>query len=509
MFYFSTLLFLFVSFTIKAYATSPDSVFNSSFESLKELVASQKANTVEDFLPLWKNKSPIFFKKYLLGYRSRSFQNSSPLSPRVIMFSKTTDLVISFNGSSQHRGFNDLEVMAFNYQTDSFEFYELTSDSLRSGQFPSVNPRKCLECHQSSARSSMTRNPVDPRPNWEPYNTWPGFFGSLDDNLDAEKAKFASSAAKFNSQPIDQLLIYEASKEPEWFNTFYSQIQPYHQRYSLLDPIEPREGKVDEKVVNVEFTKRLSILNFRRVLRLMTEETEVFNFIKWNLANVIRCSAPIASDTILNFVDPNFLTKKNQYGTSRLFSDMIQMYYNYFGVDTEDWSMDFKTDGGRFSFAERFGTPNDPWQEARSGFEKYILNREDIKNLNCDQLQTKADLQFNNLDALKKFKQERNLLLAKNSNSSLQPLLQRCISCHVTLNTGDIPYIPFNDVNQLNKKLKQSGYKRGTLLDEIRWRVGDHVTVDEQMPPRGVPSAQQRKDLIDELTQISLLPEKR
>jgi hypothetical protein len=173
-----------------------------------------------------------------------------------------------------------------------------------------------------------------------------------------------------------------------------------------------------------------------------------------------------------------------------LFGDMVALLFGPFGVDTEDWSTEFKT-GARFAFQERFGTPNDTWVEFNQGYEKYILNDPEIKGMACPDVVKKAKENFADLDTVRAFYEHRLATAPKPKPE--KPLIQRCISCHVE-NAGSVPPIPFNDAAKLKVALKKTGYKRGTLFDEIRYRLGAHANTTEAMPPSGLPTAQQKEN---------------
>ncbi|MBY0315509.1 MAG: hypothetical protein K2Q26_08320 [Bdellovibrionales bacterium] len=502
---FGSLFILIVFLALPSFAQNADE--NKNFEAFKVLLQEKQAKSIEEFLPAWKKSSPEFFKKYLLGYRSRSLQNSSFRSPRVLMFSRLPlNLVIAFNGSPEHRGFKDLEVMAFNPKTDAFEFYEVTESVLKSGQLPAPNPKKCLECHQSPQRSQFGKNKIDPRPNWEPYNKWPGFYESMDTYLsDYDHTHFRGKVEELRENPEDARLADEIPLEPLRHKEFYRDILPTHPRYVFLDPIE--HDRYNDRIrnggsLNVEFTKHLSISNFFRVSRLMTEETEVFDFVKWALAVRYKCQEDVVPQEVRTHITGE---EKSQWTYQRTtYTQAVDILFTYFGVDTEDWSMDFKTHG-RFSFnggRDRFASPGESWEESRPAAEKYILSRPEIKDLNCMQLKEKASTTTGNLAAVQAFKTLRSAQTAPRAPEP--PLIQRCIACHAskTSDDGDIPLIPFGNPEELAKALKTKGYKRGTLLDEIRWRLSDHATIDEQMPPSKPSRPAQRQELLRYLEKV-------
>ena len=153
--------------------------------------------------------------------------------------------------------------------------------------------------------------------------------------------------------------------------------------------------------MNTPFTKTLSILSLRRTARLMTQDREVFEFAKWNIAALKLCNNLLLSPQSSDFLKtrtpapltPEFLT--GGLSTTR-FSDMVAIFFAPFGVNTEDWSTDFKT-GGRFAFQERFGTPNETWTEFQQGFEKYFMNDPELQGADCQRIQSEARQRFGDI----------------------------------------------------------------------------------------------------------------
>ena len=65
-----------------------------------------------------------------------------------------------------------------------------------------------------------------------------------------------------------------------------------------------------------------------------------------------------------------------------------------------------------------------------------------------------------------------------------RPLISRCTSCHTTP-AFNAPFIPFDNELKLSQALKNQGYPRGTLKEEIFYRVGVHAQFFERMPADG------------------------
>ena len=75
--------------------------------------------------------------------------------------------------------------------------------------------------------------------------------------------------------------------------------------------------------------------------------------------------------------------------------------------------------------------------------------------------------------------------------------LARCVRCHSAGGPGTV--IPFDDPLALGRALRTGSYPRGTLFEEIRHRLSDVASFDEQMPPNRVLSSEERSALISHL----------
>ncbi len=489
--------------------------FNHFLEKMKQ----EQWENPESFLNSWKNDHPNYFNQYVLAYRSRSLQQASPTHPRVILFSENADFVMSFNGHRRQRGFQNIEMMRFDHVESRFEFYEMSFENDQA-QLSEANPAKCLECHQGASRSD-----VDPRPNWEPYNSWFGFFGSLDDDTRLFKKNFINEYGL--DTPEQRFLIEEFDNEEKWLEEFWQEIKPNDARYQLLDPIY-NANYSREKTINGDLTNRLSVLNHRRLARLMRAEVEVYQKVKWAIWGFAQCGQELhVSEEVLLWLREITPLKENYeergaavnlycgeyhqetdeclYKTPypkvrpvTKLSEAINLMYEAFGVDTEDWSMDFKT-GGRFAAFERFGLTNDPRPPMRKAVFDEFSKDPDFKNVSCSQVKAESLKQLGDLSQVKAFREQMLKLREEKTESALRaekPLINRCISCHVDKGFGDIPYIPFDQPTQMKMRLSQTGYKRGTLKEEILYRIGPHAGMDEQMPPRGLPTEEQRLGLL-------------
>jgi hypothetical protein len=133
-------------------------------------VTGSPVRTLEELLPLLP---AALRENYTLVYDSRSpFRDEiTPLSPRVILFTPDTRLVLSFTGDPAGRGRDLLEAISFDDATARFTGHKITLS--RTGARPSHgDARECAACHGA-----------DFRPITDSYPVWPGFYGSVRDTF--------------------------------------------------------------------------------------------------------------------------------------------------------------------------------------------------------------------------------------------------------------------------------------------------------------------------------------
>jgi hypothetical protein len=459
-----------------------------SFEKLVELVETKNLRTIEDVLSqLPKHMLDL---NYVVMYRSRSLQEASPQSPRIITYTPTARFVLTFNGGEPQRfGSQTLELMQYREAEQRFEFREIVFNGKSNPVVSGANPAKCLECHQSPSRTD-----IDPRPNWEPYSTWIGAFGSNNGML-----KTISLAEEFKSRlrPTDSDAMVEQAGEFELFKKYINEIAPSHPRYKYLQ-------RFNFKASNA-LTEHLGILNFSRIARLMMANTEIFDQYKEFLASRLYCyGSEHAEYPVVKwhyaFNYPQYFDFETTYTPFTTVQSLITQLFEPLGVDTSDWSTDFGN-GGLFAFSGRFGLPSVSRDVFRSTLRRMNSSFAELSKTSCEDLKAMAEIKLTR--SFEEGFQE------KTRGSNLRPpangaqIFQRCISCHVTDTQSWIPKLPFGDVKTLAKKLGEPFSRRGTLLDEITYRTSDMATSAEQMPRRGRLSSDERIALIDYLRSLS------
>lgn len=482
-------------------ATSYDSTNASelSFAKLVELISENQLTSIEQVLERLKQDRPDYFQNYVLMYHSRSIQGSSFEAPRVLLFDQSGQFVFTFNGDRQQKGFNSLETMEFDSSTNKFTFHEIQFQKNRPPIFSEANPVKCMGCHQSPDRTN-----IDPRPNWEPYSTWPGAYGSMGGDLDVG----TYDKKIMDLLEFDPLMRSNAFKEAAELENFVKNIKPSHPRYKYLDNFDPE--------LTLSLTEILAFLNLKRVTRILTQDySEIFNKVRSTFLGAAFCEKFYVKPNQLDFLSKNwgedeingFQYKYNEkYGKAHRhhferdengrpiaivesrprkskfakvnFSEALHYIFAPFGAFNEDWSMDFKT-RGRFAFYQRFGVPSNIIPLFRKAFNEVTNNQYETYDCNAMRDESLATMtQFMESQEFSQF------LSAKKPQTRLtvDEELKRCIKCH-TSRDYSIPQIAFDKPDEIKSLLKQRApFSDKTLMEEIRYRLGDYAKESEQMP---------------------------
>ena len=434
-----------------------------TFEQLTEVMAEKKLNTIESVI----SNLPEYMLNYnyIVMYRSRSLQKASLEAPRIITFTPTARLILSFNGGGSLKGGQAIEVIRFDDQTRRFEFREITFSHSKPPTISEPNPKKCLGCHQSPSRTN-----IDMRPNWEPYNVWPGAIGSNNGIVTSPLKN--DGGVKAVARPHDSVFLEEQVFEKDILDHFLQKVAPNNPRYSSLGILNPKTP--------THFTQVIAVLNFQRVVRLMAEETPIWEAQKEIYEMLGRChySYDLKEESFSRLLENHrLLTPAGRYISSGAFgeekiSQRITWLFESLGVDTSDWSMDFGTTG-RFAFMERFGVPHHTHMAFEAAWRKSFSESE----LSCQDL---AKLAKSKLQQLFKNKPTWTSSSPLQLEISAPKLLKQCSGCHSDGITA--PLIPFNDPQKLKVAL-HSPYKKQSLLEEILERTGDMAEIDNQMPP--------------------------
>lgn len=226
-----------------------------SYGELEGLIKKHDVKTVEALLPL----IPESYRKfYLFMHDTRSAQagNTTPQWPRVILYGPDATFVMTFTKNPAtdpvYQGADTVETMQFNEQKATFEFRELVFGTEQSpvATPPEVNPTKCQACHGK-----------DPRPNWDPYNTWAGSFGSL--------SRLSCDSMQAGTEEMRRYQDFLAGNRQRDRYAFLPRERPI--------PAEcPHDVNTETTFVNAMhadanalLTEKLTALNFKRLARIV------------------------------------------------------------------------------------------------------------------------------------------------------------------------------------------------------------------------------------------------
>src|SRR5215831_17755480 len=165
--------------TRPAAAADGDGPFSEA--RLRQLLArnpqtGQPVDSVSELVPLLPEE---LRRNFTFVYDSRSpFRAAiTPQRPRVILFTDDARLVLTFIGDEQQPGADLLETMSFDDAQAKFVFnaYLLPAGERRAWR-PSAAEAKCERCHGA-----------DPRPIYDSYPLWPGYYGSVLDTFPRDR----------------------------------------------------------------------------------------------------------------------------------------------------------------------------------------------------------------------------------------------------------------------------------------------------------------------------------
>jgi len=209
-------------------------------DSIGELIPLLPRELRENFLFVHESRSPFH-------------AGISPEFPRVILFTNDARLVLTFIGDERQPGFDLLETMSFDDEQAKFTLRaHLMPAAERQAWRPSSEDARCPRCHG-----------VDPRPIFDSYPLWPGFYGAVldtfpNDRIGKKEAKnYAAFMAGNAKTGVYKDLIYRTG----------SPVSPF------LDPRLFKEDTVELDaeempfLPNARFGIALTELNRMRIAR--------------------------------------------------------------------------------------------------------------------------------------------------------------------------------------------------------------------------------------------------
>jgi len=302
-------------------------------------------DSIEELVPLLPK---ALRGNFTFVYDSRSpFHDSiSPLAPRVVMFTDDARLVLTFTGDPAKPGYNLLETMTFDDDSASFRFRAyLLPAGARGGWRPDAAASDCTACHGK-----------DPRPIYDSYPLWPGFYGSVLDTFfnDRLGRRELANYRAFLAGPAKTGVYRTLLFRPGSSVTPYLDPKTVHHHTVELDP------KGFPFVPDARLGMALTELNRKRIYRKLAAAPGFAGQEKRLLAELLDCrGAPKPSRALMNQIYAS-LVAENAARLKRLGgrpSDPNQVIYGMeelefvealsavddvarrAGADRSDWSM--------------------------------------------------------------------------------------------------------------------------------------------------------------------------
>ncbi len=324
-----------------------------------------KANLQEyDAMDYFISILPESYRRHFtLVHRSYSIQESSPLSPRVIMYGNDAQVMMTFNAGKDvnHKsmqGGDSIEVIAWNPEKKTWDFSEL-----KFGENKQIthrkNPTSCVMCHAGTPKpvdiSQAAKYQNFLKPIFPQYPFWPGFYGSVNDIVGIDDADSKDTIMRNFKATMDQIkgLTFAGTEELFQLNQALSKNPRYqavvqnefdvHQKYfkTFMDSMKSRnryrhlvtlkdmyfsEGKsVPEVLKSAPYRRTFdkdyghyilrpnfylsSLLTFyqSQVIAEQIKKTSFYDQIKYSfLARKYNCAVPKNSEISMSDLDPSF-----------------------------------------------------------------------------------------------------------------------------------------------------------------------------------------------------------
>jgi cytochrome c553 len=182
-----------------------------SYDELKSLASRPGITNQIDFLRAIPKDT---LQTFTFVHTSQSAQGPgvSRDFPGVIRASSDGKLIIRYTCDPSKPTYNQIEVMTFDDETAKYKMASFSFKSPSTSHRTTENPKLCMQCHNPGGE----RAPIDPRPNWQQYETWNGFYGSKDDSFlispEEEKQQYLKFKQEKKDDPCYSLLPWPGGK---------------------------------------------------------------------------------------------------------------------------------------------------------------------------------------------------------------------------------------------------------------------------------------------------------
>jgi len=492
------------------------------FAALLTLLRSQDIGSVEELLTALPAPQR---SRYALMFESRSLQGATPENPRVILFGPDARIILTFNGSPAQRGFRVVETMEFDDGEKEFRLRELVFPDPATGaaqvQVSEVNPPHCARCHGAP-----------PRPVWDSFPLWPGAYGERYGARLSTRER-TGLAAFLARQPTHaryrQLLAVQRFADPGTFRP------GARSQYAAVAQEPPNAelgialARLQSQSIARELARRPAFASYQYALLGVADAScgGLAEFYPRSLWSEARAALErFARDTAAANAREAQLKSTRAAGgglprTARAASSddaLVPLRFvaeSALGVDTRRWTLALEK--GTYDFT----LPPPAAQPLREGLLAEVAARDaSVQDLSRYSTSSDGDrycsyLKRRSRAALGASKEELSALgsevaeapsaapggptTAPGAPAGTSPgpagrpaALQLCINCH---ETGVAPPLPFSDPAELARQLRRRPAARGTLLDEIRFRLS--AAAGTRHMPLGVNLSQADRETLE------------
>jgi mono/diheme cytochrome c family protein len=476
--------------TASCCAQADRNTLHLSSDGVEEFIRTNHIASVEQFL---ERLPDSYLSHYVLVFNSRSLQSSTFANPRVLMYGTTARLVMSFNGSPDETGYDALELFEFIDQTKSFQLEEIQfpapGDQNAQVIFSEKNPQRCLRCHSAN-----------PHPLWDAPPLWPGSYGEVyheklsDSETGGLYAWLRAQPTHARYRHLKNTALYQddATFYPSRHNVYVgAEIEaPNAQLSRLLTTLN--NEKIMQQVMS---SPGFSQFRYALLASLSSNCTALPTYFPqpWQRQLEIDHAGFAALDEIylqraLNRKLQRKVADKSPPGVVSNDNSLRDFRYiaeRALGIDTSEWSMALEKNAPDF-------TALDPIKlllekklisrisaEDKNIMQEYYFRSYPENNRYCAYLEKQSRRALEGLELTQAMALPHGAAAPLTQNLGAAQIVQVCASCHTT---GVAPRIEFNDPAALAARLNLPYSARGTLLNEILYRISSKAGA-RRMPP--------------------------